>query len=735
MNPHAPILASEAKSIETERMDDTGANGNLPFKVVPEFLEDLGVNLYTSLDKVLVEFVANAHDAEATFAKVSLDVEAIDAARRALRLEWEAECERLRAKGPKPNIPPLESRTLAESYTITIEDDGFGMSRDDLRDKFLQVSRRKREDEGERSPKLLRPYMGRKGLGKLAGFGVAQKIVVTSQREGEKHATRITLDYLQIRKFKSMHEVIVPCETLPEGGGFVSSKGTRVQLSRLVYSGLKGTQDTALRHLADCFWMVDIDDFALWHNDALMEATKRNFDFAYPPVENGKVEELAGKVVQLAGAPYKLKYRIRFTGKKQQLASHEHGVRIYAHSRLASVPYLFEVKSSSTGYKYTSYLDGVVVADFIDEQNTDYIATNRQTLRWETPLLTDLHTFIHDEIKAALVAYYDTKEATITQRVNEDLWTKQQIDAANLPKHREVMAYRIAVVLAKGDADETESKFYRKSLPIVVAGLSRGDVLTAIASLAKETTPDLNSVVQEVTELTRQEFGDFLSIVQGRIDGITALRKMNKEQDFKGPDEEKKLQELFEKCPWLIDPTFFQFLSADESQETLNERLSKHLEIGKFTPADYKRSDAEETKKYGANKRPDLAFFLNNEALRRVTIIELKAPNTPLHIDHLQQLKNYLRRTEDYLNTKYKGAEFVIRGILVGSRAPKEDNRQEKVLQLQYEEDKRQADANWEVLDIAQVLERTEAAHRHILDNYEAARRRERDAAKAKGAS
>jgi hypothetical protein len=315
--------------------------------------------------------------------------------------------------------------------------------------------------------------------------------------------------------------------------------------------------------------------------------------------------------------------------------------------------------------------------------------------------------------------------------VNDDLWTKQQIDAANLPKHREVMAYRIAVVLAKGDAEETESKFYRKSLPIVIGGLSRGDVLTAIAALAKESTPDLNSVVQEITELTKQEFGDFLAIVQGRLDGISALRKIEKDQDFKGPDEEKKLQELFETCPWLIDPTFFQFLSGDEAQETLNERLSKHLEIAKFPPADFKREDPEQTKKYGSNKRPDLVFFLNNEALRRVIIIELKAPNTPLHIDHLQQLKNYLRRTEDYLKAKHKDVSFNVRGILIGSRAPSEDNGQEKVLQLGYEEEKRQADANWEVLDISQVLKRTEAAHRHILDCYEAARKREKAAEKA----
>jgi len=50
---------------------DSDIPETLPFMVAPAFLEDLGVNLYTSLDKVLVEFVANAHDADAEFAKIT----------------------------------------------------------------------------------------------------------------------------------------------------------------------------------------------------------------------------------------------------------------------------------------------------------------------------------------------------------------------------------------------------------------------------------------------------------------------------------------------------------------------------------------------------------------------------------------------------------------------------------------------------------------------------------------
>lgn len=697
----------------------------LPFKVSPEFLEDLGLNLYTSLDKVLVEFIANSHDADATSVSLELDVEGIDKARRELRRQWDLE--RKRAEEEKTEAPdPLEDRTLPEEFEIVIEDDGHGMSKDEIASKYLQVSRRKRDDEGSVSPGG-RVYMGRKGLGKLAGFGVAQKIVVTSLKEGESKATKIVLDFSEIKKFDSMEDVEVPCEILPDKGGIAGDKGTRIQLTRLVYSGLKGTQQTAIRHAVECFWMIDIGDFLIMQNGETVQASKREYEWAYPDEEGRPADQLIHKSIRLLGVDHDIRYRIRFTASKRQLKSHEHGVRIYAHKRLASAPYLFEVPSSSTGYRYTSYLDGIVVADFVDEQPSDYIGTNRQGLRWETPLLSELHNFIGEEIKTALKDYYATKEDTITEKVKTDTFTKSVIGKVQLPKHREKLAYNIAVSLAKGDPEETQSSFYRKSLPIIVKGLSRGDILGVLSKLASDDNPQIADVIRDVTELTKQEFGDFLLVVQGRIDGISTLRKICGHQNFKEANNEKQLQILFEENPWLIDPTFFQFMSADETQESLNDRLAKKLEIGKYGAAPSTDLESPDNKPYGANKRPDLSFILGNKTLKEIVIVELKAPNTPLHSDHLVQLKNYMRRTEDYLEAWYpadSNRDWQVRGILIGSRAPAEESRQEKVKQLKYDERERARAGNaaWEILSIEQVLERTEAAHKEMLDAHERAR-------------
>ena len=52
-------------------------NNFLKLEVAPHIVQDLGLNLYTSLPRVLVEFIANAHDADSPFAKINIDVSRI----------------------------------------------------------------------------------------------------------------------------------------------------------------------------------------------------------------------------------------------------------------------------------------------------------------------------------------------------------------------------------------------------------------------------------------------------------------------------------------------------------------------------------------------------------------------------------------------------------------------------------------------------------------------------------
>jgi len=65
--------------------------------------------------------------------------------------------------------------------SLIVKDDGDGMNADDFQNKFLKIGYSKRKD-GSTSTKRQRPYIGRKGIGKLALLSCAKKISVLTRR-------------------------------------------------------------------------------------------------------------------------------------------------------------------------------------------------------------------------------------------------------------------------------------------------------------------------------------------------------------------------------------------------------------------------------------------------------------------------------------------------------------------------------------------------------------------------
>lgn len=129
-------------------------------------LESLGMNLYSNAAAVLSELVANSYDAEA----FNIDV------------TW-----------------------TEGGETVTVTDDGSGMTRQEINDRFLRAGYKKRVVEGHASPKFGRPFMGRKGIGKLAVFSIARVIDVYSTTEdGTGNGLRLDVTKLEEAIAKDM---------------------------------------------------------------------------------------------------------------------------------------------------------------------------------------------------------------------------------------------------------------------------------------------------------------------------------------------------------------------------------------------------------------------------------------------------------------------------------------------------------------------------------------------------
>lgn len=669
-----------------------------PFKVTSHILEDLGLTLYTSLARVLVEFVANAYDADASYAKIEYDPQAIEKARQIVRNEHEREA----LENGEAEVEPLDSRTLPEEHAITITDDGHGMTRDQLVEKFLVAGRRRLiEDPHEegRSPNG-RPLMGRKGLGKLAGFGVAKLITVTSRGKGEANATQVILDYDEIHDKKFADDIMVPILELSGGDGLPEDGGTRIRLSRLLHAPTKNRPSTIAKELGDHFALIDSADFAmhLAGDQVVSEGTEHAF--AWPEPERPTTELVEATYTTEHGREVSFRYRLRFTQDKKSLRASRRGVRVYTNRRLCAAPSLLDADTNMHGFRMVDYLDGVVHADFIAMEPTDYIATDRQGLRWESPLLQPMHDLLSRKIKEACARYQGTRDIRSRKRIDDDEFTQKHIGDAGLSGRDLTTAKRVASLLCSSCKEGVDGQEYKDKLPALVQGIGHGTVLTEIAKIATEPNPDLERLVAETARLTHDELGRFMSTVRGRLRAIEGLRKIIEAADFKHKENEKEIQSLLEESPWIIDPTFTQFLSADRQKRALFERLAKELGIGSFSNED--PNDKE---------RPDLVFLLGSESLQRLIIIELKSSNTPLMNAHLSQLKRYMDDAETWL--REQSIPMNVRGVLIGMRDNVKSTKK-GARDLRYEE-KNGAGQPWQVRSYSEILEETEAAHKELL--------------------
>ncbi len=122
------------------------ANDPFKFNISLSVLNHLGRNLYRSFATVLGEAISNAWDANAHNVWIEID---------------------------------------RDNDQFCIKDDGVGMTVEDFQNKFLKIGYSKRRSGEHRSaaPEN-RPYIGRKGIGKLALLSCAQKISITSKVAG-----------------------------------------------------------------------------------------------------------------------------------------------------------------------------------------------------------------------------------------------------------------------------------------------------------------------------------------------------------------------------------------------------------------------------------------------------------------------------------------------------------------------------------------------------------------------
>lgn len=679
-------------------------------------LEALGINMYATIGKCLVEFVANAYDGEATIVDIVIPTADIQKARAEAKAKAKDQVEKLQRDPFTVLLTPLP-----DNIAITISDNGHGMSPEDVEKKFLPINRKRRLDAqgGEtnvRSESGLRHVMGRKGLGKLAGFGAATKVVIRTKRAGDTFDTTFTLDDSTIRNAEDLGEVSIPAAY--EDGLAAKEQGTTITLTGLKADAVRFSVETISNTIRDAFWGIEPSELKVTINGAEVTPEAPNFAFAYPPEATATdLAEADVAVEDVTSLP--IRYMVGFRAQGEHLPTARRGARIYCNGRLAAGPSLFGLPTGMHNFHSQSYMECIVRADDLDRHGIDLVNTNRTQLREDNEIVRALIAFVEEAMKKALAAHAKWKEDKVDEDLEKSTAAKTAMRyTATLEGRAKASAQKLLRTLAVHHG--VNSTEFAELAPLVAQSVNAGEVLIRLSELGHE-PKSLHVIASNLIELAAIEKSDALKNYRGKRNGINALLKLiNEGEDalWKKKGIEKQLHNLFKEQPWLIRPEYSRYLTSDEDLGRVSTALAKHLGVDEFAAM-------------GDLKRPDLVFVMSDAGVpHRINIVELKSPSLPLTNAHLSQLEGYMAKIENYCQNELQ-RQVTVHGYLIGAMPDVKTTADDEIL-LVNRMKKAGPDTAWKVVGLRSLLEMAQDAHASVISSLEEDIKREESEMEAK---
>lgn len=511
-------------------------------KIDLRVLEHLGIRLYSNSAAVLSEVVANSWDADAH--NVSIDI---------------------------------------DNDKVVIVDDGIGMDLEAVNKRFLSVGYDKRTTEGGSSA-LTRPFMGRKGIGKLSLFSLAEVIEVHTTKNGEKHAFLMNVNDIQnaIKKREAYHP-----EVIAYAG---EAKGTKIILTSLKKQRAASAKNSLIKRIARRFSVIgqskppkgpfnvtinkhpvtiqDRDDLVkiefLWElgdSDPLIVAAAKNIKFndTLPNTVNTDERWLVKGWLGTVSKPADL---------KSDDSGSMNGIVVMARGRLIQENILDKLGFNKL---LGNYLVGQVEADFLDEETLEDIATSdRQRLIEDDPRYVALVNFLKRSLEAIA--------STWTEKRNVQRYKDAEQETPVLAEWIETLGVgqknhaKSMLGLIKGleiDQEDERLELYKSGI-LAFERLRLKSTGDAIAQLT-----DLNAVtlLPLLADLNVLEGTMYRDIVKQRIEVISKFEKL-----VDNDDQEKVLQKALFDNMWLLDPGWERATGSEVIEQTLKKEYKEFAE-------------------------------------------------------------------------------------------------------------------------------------------------------------
>lgn len=520
-------------------------------------LNHLGINLYSNAPAVLSEVVANSYDADATHVHVTID---------------------------------------REKKEVIIQDDGSGMTLEDVNKRFLHVGYRRRENEQAVTPVYKRSVMGRKGIGKLSLFSIAKVVDVYTVKEGgEKHGLRMNLEDIKRAIDDEKEEGSTTEDRAGTGGAKATEKGEREEKYRpepidtscidfdrgtkIVLRELKreltNVEAGLRKRLARRFSIVGAEhNFQLFINNDEVTPEDRGYYHLLEYIWSYQDEALAEKLFGACTSATVKKHPgsgtvdgYEVTGwmgtakrsgdlKASPDDENVNRVTLMVRGKLAHEDLLEEIDETKI---FRSYLIGEIRADFLDLDDQDDIATSsRQRIIEEDPRYTALLDWLRAEVRKIGSAWGDFRNKEGTQAAfeyNPEIKEWFGSLGGDTRKKAEKLFGKINQLTVNDDRQRAE--LFSHAV-LAFETLRYRDNLDALDDWDVE---HLTSVSVLFNNIEQIEAALYYQIVTQRLQVIDKLREHMDNNDL-----EKVLQIHLFKNLWLLDPAWER--ATDRSMES-----------------------------------------------------------------------------------------------------------------------------------------------------------------------
>lgn len=558
-------------------------------KVLGRTLEHLGAQMYKRREPAIGELVANAWDAGATKVRITL-----------------------------PKTDDYDRGTSR----IEISDNGCGMDPDHVQNRYLVVGLNRRVQDGDSitvkgdgGQSRTRALMGRKGIGKLAGFGIATRMEVESWQQRILVRFQLNTDDLNAAP-GDVQDAEVKGSVGPAQGE-ASASGTRVVLAGLRHKS-PILQEKLIQSLARRFRRRVAREMTIHVNEILVGEPDWDLDFRRP--KNGEEN------VTLDDGTH-VRYWYGFS-KKPIRETELRGFVIYARERTAQgPPFFFDVEGTASGQHSTRYVTGAISADFLDRGTTDdsdeqrdIISTDRQEIDWEHPRASLLKAWGENLARKVLRECSDMRGDKLEYDILNNPQFATRIKRFEPASRKQISFFLKRLAEANPDPDKIDSLADR----LIQAYEFRQfhDIIADLENAAEKEPQHLELLLDKIGEWRVLESRSILEIINGRLQIISKFEQLlvNDAPETASKLSKDNLHDLIGGNPWILNPEW-QVLREETS---ITEQLRAWGEEDIDDKVDLTRFD-----------------FLAIGNDRRLVVIEIKRPGHPAELEELQRLERY----------------------------------------------------------------------------------------------